>query len=146
MSSRPKPIYSERDCPVCTRRASSFRHDPLYSFPHSMCKKVESLAAKTGCTLCTKRTISFEVSRFHTETRLLQRDFIFLNLFALETFCVYKLHHSKPHIQFSTLCDFICYFSYIYWLFWAIRPSNWKAFEMNSEKVESWHGIIISPT
>ena len=30
--------------------------------------------------------------------------------------------------------------------FWAIRPWNWKAFEMNSEKVPSWHGIIISPT
>ena len=45
--------------------------------PHSMCKKVERLTAKTGCTSCTKRTISFEVSGFHTETRLLQRDFIF---------------------------------------------------------------------
>ena len=45
--------------------------------PHSMCKKVERLTAKTGCTSCTKRTISFEVSVFHTETRLLQRGFIF---------------------------------------------------------------------
>ena len=32
--------------------------------PHSMCKKVERLTAKTGCTSCTKRTISFEVSGF----------------------------------------------------------------------------------
>ena len=45
--------------------------------PHSMCKKVERVTAKTGCTSCTKRTISFEVSWFHTETCLLQRDFIF---------------------------------------------------------------------
>ena len=30
--------------------------------------------------------------------------------------------------------------------FWAIRPWNWKALQMNSEKVESWHGVIISPT
>ena len=36
-------------------------------------------------------------------------------------------------------------FSCIYWLFRAIRPWNWKAFEMNSEKVPSWHGIIIPP-
>ena len=35
MSSRPKPWYSERDCPVCTRGASSFRRDPLYSFAHA---------------------------------------------------------------------------------------------------------------
>ena len=57
----------------------------------------------------------------------------FENLFELLTFCVFKMHHSKPHHQFSTLSDFICYFSCIYWLFWAIRPWNWKAFEMNSE-------------
>ena len=58
--------------------------------PHSMCKKVERVTAKTGCTSCTKWTISFEVSGFDTETRLLQ-----------------------------------------------------QAFQMNYEKVESWHGIII---
>ena len=45
--------------------------------PHSMYKNVERVTAKTGCTSCTKRTISFEVSGFHTETRMLQRDFIF---------------------------------------------------------------------
>ena len=114
--------------------------------PHSMCKKAERVTAKTGCTSCTKRTISFEVSGFRTKTHLLQRDFIFLNWFELQTFCVFKMHHSKPHYQFSTLSDFICYFSCIYWLFWAIRPWNWKALQMNSKKVESWHGIIISPT
>ena len=48
--------------------------------PHSMCKKVERFTAKTGCTSCTKRKISFEVSGFHTETRLLQRGFIFFEL------------------------------------------------------------------
>ena len=36
------------------------------------------------------------------------------------------MYHSKPHHQFATLSDFICYFSCIYWLFWAIRPWNWK--------------------
>ena len=70
----------------------------------------------------------------------------FLNLFELHSFFVLKMHHSKPHHQFSTLSDFICYFTCIYWLFWAIRPWNWKAFQMNSEKVKSWHGIIIWPT
>ena len=114
--------------------------------PHSMCDKVERVTAKTWYTSCTKRTISFEVSGFHTETRLLQRGFIFLNLFELHSFSVFKMHHSKPHHQFTTLSDFICYFPSIYWLFWAIRPWKWKAFEMNSEKVPSWHGITISPT
>ena len=113
---------------------------------HSMCPKVERVTVKTGCTSCTKWTISFEVSGFRTKTLLLERDFIFLNLFELQTFCVFKMHHSKPHHQFSTLSDFIWYFSCIYWFFWAKWPWNWKALQMNSEKVESWHGIIISPT
>ena len=30
-------------------------------------------------------------------------------------------------------------------IFWAKWPWNWKALQMNSEKVESWHGMIISP-
>src|SRR5919106_1028561 len=85
--------------------------------PHSMCENVERVTAKTGCTSCTKRTISFEVSGFHTETRLLQRDFIFLNLFELHSYSVFKMHHSKPHHQFTTLSDFICYFSCIYLFF-----------------------------
>ena len=112
--------------------------------PHSMCKKVDWVTTKTGCTSCTKQTISFEVLGFHTETCLLQRNFIFLNLFELHSFSVLKMHHSKPCHQFTTLSDYI-FFSCIYWLFCAIRPWNWKAFEMNSEKVPSWHGIIISP-
>ena len=44
------------------------------------------------------------------------------------------------------LLFFMHHFSCIYWLFWAMRPWNWKAFEMNFEKVKSWDGIIISPT
>ena len=32
--------------------------------PHSMCKKVERVTAKTGCTSCTKRTISFKYRCF----------------------------------------------------------------------------------
>ena len=50
------------------------------------------------------------------------KGFQFLNLFELQTFCVFKMHYSKPPHQFSTLSDFICYFSCIYLLFWAIRP------------------------
>ena len=35
--------------------------------PHSMCKKVERVMAKTGCTSCINWTISFEVSGFQTK-------------------------------------------------------------------------------
>ena len=83
-----------------------------WSHPHSMCKKVERVNTKTGCTSCIKWTISFKVSGFRTKTHPLQRHFISLNLFKLHSFSVFKMHHSKPHHQFSTLSDFICYFSF----------------------------------
>ena len=85
--------------------------------PHSMSKKVERVTAKTGCTSCTERIISFEASGFRTKTHLLQRDFITLNLFELQTLCLFKMHLSKPDQQFSTLSDIICDFSCIYWFF-----------------------------
>ena len=66
--------------------------------PHSMCKKVERVTAKTGCTSCTKRTISFEVSGFHTETRLLQRDFIFFELIWTPLFFLCSKCTIQSHI------------------------------------------------
>src|SRR3954467_8024806 len=81
--------------------------------PHSMCAKVERITAKIGCTSCTNWTISFKERVFHTKTHLFQRHFIFLKLFQLKTFFASNMQHSKPHTKFSTLSDFICYFSCI---------------------------------
>src|SRR3954469_5482926 len=81
--------------------------------PHNMCAKVERIMAKTGCTSCTNWTISFEVQGFQTKNHLLQRHFIFLNLFPLKTFFHSNMKLSKPHTEISTLSDFIFYFSCI---------------------------------
>ena len=43
--------------------------------PHSMCKTVERVTAKTGCTSCTNWTISFGVSGFRTRTHRLHEHF-----------------------------------------------------------------------
>ena len=43
--------------------------------PHSMCKRVERVTAKTGRTSCTNWTISFGVSGFRTRTHLLHGHF-----------------------------------------------------------------------
>ena len=59
--------------------------------PHSMCKKVERVTAKTGYTSCTKRTISFEVSGFHTETHLLQ-GISFLNNLSITKLNIMMKH------------------------------------------------------
>src|SRR3954465_11905355 len=71
--------------------------------PHSMCAKVERITVKTGCPSCTNWTISFKVQGFQTKTHLLQRHFIFLNLFQLNTLFAFNMHHSKPHTKISTL-------------------------------------------
>src|SRR5437764_862503 len=81
--------------------------------PHNMCANVERITAKTGCTSCTNWTISFKVQGFQTKTHLLQRHFIFLNLFQLKTFFGFNIHHTKTNTKISTLSDFICYFSCI---------------------------------
>src|SRR3954469_15431346 len=77
--------------------------------PHNMCAKVERLTAKTGCTSCTNWTISFKVQGFQMNSHLLQRHFIFLNLFQLKNFFSINMNHSKPHTNISTLSDIICY-------------------------------------
>ena len=113
--------------------------------PHSMCKRVERVTAKTGRTSCTNWTISFGVSGFRTRTHLLHWHFIFLNLFELQTFFAFRMHHSKRCHQFSTLSNIICFFQSFTNLFRELNDREIENhYKMNSEKVETWHGIIIS--
>ena len=105
-------------------------------YPHSMCKKVERVTAKTGCTSCTKRTISFEVSGFHTETRLLQRDFIFLNLFELLVFLFSKCTIQSHIINFQPfLTSFVIFHAFTDFLSYKTLKlkSVSNEFQMNSE-------------
>src|SRR3954469_18552862 len=81
--------------------------------PHNMCAKVERITTKTRCTSCRNWNISFKVQGFHTKTHLLQRHFIFLSLFQLKNFFASNMQHSKPHTEYLTLSNFICYFSCI---------------------------------
>ena len=61
-------------------------------------------------------------------------------------FCV-PMHHSKQPHQFSTLSNIICYFQSFIDLFTELNDREIENhYKMNSENVETWHGIIISPT
>ena len=116
--------------------------------PHSIYKKVERVTAKTGCTSCTNQTISFEVSGFRTKTHLLHRQFkilityynsrIFIALRCTSQFNVINFHPFLHNLLFS-MHLLICFRSQI-----NHRESE-KQYKMNSEKVETWQGIIISP-
>ena len=112
---------------------------------HSMCQKVERVTVKTGCTSCTKWTISFVLSGFRMKTHLLQRDFIFLIYLNCRLFVCSKCTIQSQIINFQPfLTSFPIFHAFTNFL--AKWPWNWKALQMNSEQVESWHGVIISPT
>ena len=114
---------------------------------HITCvKKLRGLRPKTGCTSCTNLTISFKVQGFQTKTHLLQIHFIFLNLFQLKTFFKSNMQHSKPHSEINPFWLHLLFFMHLMIYFELNDPLNWKALQLNSEKDETWHGIIIWPT
>src|SRR3954465_13705409 len=67
-------------------------------------QKLDALRVQTGPCLS-------KYEGLKTKTHLLQRHFIFLNLFQLKTFFAFNMHHLKPHTKISTLFVFICCFS-----------------------------------
>jgi len=114
--------------------------------PHSMCKKGERVTAKTGCTSCTNWMISFEVSGFQTKTHLLHRQFkIIITYYNSGRFLHLACTIQSHVINFQPFLTQFAIFLAFTDLFWAKWPWNWKALHLNSEKVETWHGIIISP-
>ena len=113
--------------------------------PNSMCERVERVTAKIGRNTCTNWTISFGVSEFRTRTHHLHEHFIFLTYLNSRLFCI-PMHHSKQRHKFSTLSNIICYFqSFTDFLRELNDREIDNHYKMNSENVETWHGIIISP-
>ena len=118
---------------------SSFR-------PHSMCKRVERVMAKTGPTQCRNCTISFKVSRFLTRTHLLHGHFIFLNLLQLQTFLRSVRTIQSDVINFQHFVTSFAIFQSFTDLFRELNDREIENhYKMNSKNVETWHVIIISP-
>ena len=115
---------------------SSFR-------PHSMCKRVERVTAKTGRTSCTNWTISFGVSGFRTRTHLLHGHFYFLNLFELQTFFAFLCTIQRDVINFQHFLTSFAIFQSFTDLFRELNDREIENhYKMNTENVE---GTIISP-
>ena len=114
--------------------------------PLSMCKRVERVTAKIGRTSCTNWTISFGVSGFRTRTHLLHWHFIFLAYYNSRLFLRSVRTIQSDVINFQHFLTSFAIFQSFTDLF---RELNDREIEnhnkMNSENVETWHGIIISP-
>ena len=114
--------------------------------PHSMCKREERVTAKTGRTSCTNWAISFGVSGFRTRTLLLYGHFIFLNLFDLQSFFAFLCTIQRDVISFQHFLTSFAIFQSFTDLFRELNDGEIENhYKMNSENVETWHGIIISP-
>ena len=120
---------------------SSFR-------PHSMCKRVERVTAKTGRTSCTNWTISFGVSGFRTRTHLLHGHFNVFSTFLnssllLRSVCIIQ----SDVINFQHVLTSFAVFQSFTDLFRELNDGEIENhYKMNCENVETWNGIIISPT
>ena len=120
---------------------------PLFD-PRNMCANVERITAKTGCTSCTNWTISFKLStRVLDENSSVSKAFHFSRLILTQYFCLLSTCTIQSHIlKFEPFLTSFAIFHAFNDLFWAKWPCNWKALQLNSEKVETWKGIIIWPT
>ena len=100
-----------------------------------MCKKVERVTTKTGCTSCTKRTISFEISGFHTETCLLQRDYIFFELIWTPLFfCVQNAPFKATSSIYNPFWLYLLFFMHL------LIILSYKAINLESISNELWKG------
>src|SRR3954467_290509 len=111
--------------------------------PHNMYAKVERITTKTGCTSCTNLTISFKLQGFQTKTHLLQRHFIFLSLFHLKTFFASTCNIQSHILKFQPFPTSFAIFHAFNDLFQLNDLEIGKGYNLNSGKVETWHGIII---
>ena len=115
--------------------------------PHSMCKRVERVTEKTGRTSRTNWTLFFGVSGFRTRTHLLHGHFIFLNSLQLQTFLRSVHTIQSDVINFQHFLTSFAIFQSFTDLFRELNDHEIENhYKMNSENVETWHGIIISPT
>ena len=115
--------------------------------PHSMCKRVEMVTAKTGRTSCTNWAISFGVSGFRTRTRLLHGHFNVFHTFLnsslfLRSLCIIQ----SDVINFQHVLTSFAVVQSFTDLFRELNDGEIEnQYKMNSENVGTWHGIIISP-
>jgi len=97
--------------------------------PHGMCKKVEMVTVKTGCTSCTNWTLSFEVSGFRTKTHLLHRLIkILTTYYNSRIFCI---HFAKFKATSSNFNPF--WHNLIFLMHLVI------GFELNDPEIEKYY-------
>ena len=113
MSFRPKPWYLERDCPFCTRSASSFCRDPLYFFAHAMWVKwwYHAKFQPSQSSICTAfqfhghLALSKQISKWMKNTKWIQKGLIIDDVDLNGAFWT----HKKSGVQKEAQCSLISF-------------------------------------
>src|SRR3954469_14859636 len=113
--------------------------------PHNMCAKVERITAKTGCTSCTNWTIDlFQSTRVSHENSSVTKAFHFSKLISTQDFfCIQHATFKATYLNFNPFSLHLLFFMHLKICFQINDPIIGKGYILNSEKVETWHGIII---
>src|ERR1041384_3908809 len=99
-------------------------------------QKLDALRVQTGPSL-------LKYEGFRRKPICFKGISFFETYFNSRLFFASNMQHSKPHTKISTLYDFICHFSCIYIYFELNDLEIGKGYNLNSEKVETLHRIII---
>ena len=119
-----------------------------HHFTHiAYAKNMRGLQQKLDALRVQNWTISFEVSGFLTRTHLLHGHFLFLNSLQLQPFWRSVQTIQSDVINFQNFLTSLAIFQSFTDLFRELNDREIENhYKMNSENVETWHGIISSPT
>ena len=102
-------------------------------------QKLDALRVQTRPSLS-----KYEVSNENTS---ISKAFHFSKLISTQDFFLHPTCNIQSNIlKFQPFVTSFAIFHAFNDLFWAKWPCNWTTLQLNSEKVETWHGIIFWPT
>ena len=117
-----------------------------HHFTHTACEKNREGYGKNWMHFVYKLDNLFRSIRVSDENSSVTKGIHFLNYYNYRLFGCLVCTIQSHVINFQPFLPSFSIFHAFTDLFWAKWTWNWKALQMNFEKVESWHGIIISPT
>ena len=126
---------------------NSWNLEWYHNFTHIACaKKLRGLRQKLDALRVQNGQSLSKYQGFGRKLVCYKRISIFLTYFNSRLF-VHSIWTIRSHIlKFQPYLTSFAIFHAFNELFWAKWPWNSKAPQMNSEKVGTWHGIIISHT
>ena len=117
----------------------------FHHFTHITCVKNWEGYCKNWMHFVYKMDNLFRSIMVSHENSCVTKGFHFLTYFNSRLFLFQHAPFKSTSSIFNPFWLHVVFFLHSL-IFWAKLPWYWKALQMNSQKVESWHGFIITPT